>query len=341
MKKVLFFAICVMAVVLVGCEPNNPDVLGPNEPTNDSVPQNINKIHTGIVSSICTESAILHGSINFAINSYLSVRVGVIISEDSIELSNHKGNKIQANALIGKDFEVKVNNLTPKTKYYYNVWVFLNQTQYEFGQIRSFTTEALPDSGFENNYEWIELGLSVKWATCNIGADQPEEYGKYFAWGEVNYKNRFDLDNYKFYNGHVFYKYDKSLATLDLEDDAAHVNWGGNWRMPTKKEFEELVSNCTWEWVTLNEVTGYRITSNIRNYTNNSIFLPSAGYKLYSSTDCAGENGYYWSNTLEDYDYFAGQVAWQFISTLEFTSSSYGLNTELRVLGLPIRPVCP
>ena len=146
-------------------------------------------------------------------------------------------------------------------------------------------------------YEYVDLGLSVKWATCNVGASQPEEYGDYFAWGEVEPKDYYDWSTYKWcngtentqtkyctnsdygYNGFTDYK-----TTLELSDDAANYNWGGSWRMPTDAELTELREQCTWTWTTQNGVYGYKVTS---KNNGNSIFL------------CAGgRNGTYWSNKL-------------------------------------------
>lgn len=117
--------------------------------------------------------------------------------------------------------------------------------------------------GTENGHEWVDLGLptGTKWATCNIGATKPEEIGDYFAWGEVKPKERFDFLNYKYKSHETFkltkYNTDHSegengfvdyKTTLDLEDDAAYVNWGGKWMMPTMVQQIELRNECYWEW---------------------------------------------------------------------------------------------
>ena len=155
-----------------------------------------------------------------------------------------------------------------------------------------------------NGHEYVDLGLSVKWATCNVGAVSPEDYGDYFAWGETEPKDYYDWSTYKWCNGSydTLTKYctDSKYGTvdnktvLDLEDDAAHVNWGGDWRMPTKAEQDELYNNCTWEWTTQNGVNGYKVTSKING---NSIFLPAAGYCGYGGVLGQGGYGYYWSST--------------------------------------------
>ena len=185
MKKFSLFAI-IMALLFTGCEQNNPDNLDTNNKDN---PASDLKIFTGITSEISKNSATLHGEINIDISSYISVRVGMMVSEDSAELNQYNGKMYHTNALIGKDFIVFVDDLKPNTLYHYRAWIYLNQSQYEFGDIKEFTTEALPNNGFENNHEWVELGLSVKWATCNVGANSPEKYGDYYAWALLSTKN--------------------------------------------------------------------------------------------------------------------------------------------------------
>jgi hypothetical protein len=133
-------------------------------------------------------------------------------------------------------------------------------------------------------HEYVDLGLSVKWATCNVGATKPEEYGDYFAWGETTPKDAYDWSTYKWCNGgpstqtkyctNSSYGTVDNKTTLDLSDDAACANWGGSWRMPTRAEQDELRNNCTWTWTTQNGVNGYKVTGT----NGNSIFLPAAGY---------------------------------------------------------------
>ena len=128
-----------------------------------------------------------------------------------------------------------------------------------------------------NGHEYVDLGLpsGLKWATCNVGAIKPEEYGDYFAWGEIKPKQRYDDDNYT---------YKSNPETLPLSADAANVNWGGKWRMPTKAEQDELRNYCTWEWTTLNGEKGYKVIS---KKNGNSIFLPAAGCRYSSGLDSA------------------------------------------------------
>ena len=168
------------------------------------------------------------------------------------------------------------------------------------------------DTGIENGYEWVDLGLpsGTKWATMNVGADSPEDYGDYFAWGETVSKSTYSSSDYKWYiNGSStnIKKYNYSYSTgmlrdsiyvLEKEDDVAFINWGGDWRMPTLAEQLELsdTSYTTWNWTTQNGVKGYKVTSKING---NSIFLPAAGYRDgFGLNEDAGNRGYYWSSSL-------------------------------------------
>ena len=195
----------------------------------------------------------------------------------------------------------------------------------------------------ENGYEWIDLGLSVKWATQNVGAVLPEGYGDYFAWGETTTKSSYKGENYKWCNGSWdnFTKYNTSSkygtvdnkTRLELEDDAARANWGGAWRMPTEKEWTELHDKCAWKWTEDYKgigVRGYVVTS----LTNgNAIFLPAAGRYNSGYLEYGGKDGYYWSSSLET-------ILPYHAYTMKFTSSSTEIEDSDRGLGLPVRPVC-
>ncbi|MBQ9556375.1 MAG: hypothetical protein IJV05_09130 [Muribaculaceae bacterium] len=171
-----------------------------------------------------------------------------------------------------------------------------------------------------DGHEWVDLGLpsGTLWATCNVGADSPEEYGDYFAWGETAPKDEYFWYNYKWahweydtINDHYYiikeetwYKYFQENVTengsvrgdrkteLDPEDDAASVNWGSRWRTPTLEQFQELLTRCDWQWVEKDTVNGFTVTGP----NGKSIFLPTVG--LYSSEILnAGKFAYYWSST--------------------------------------------
>ena len=139
------------------------------------------------------------------------------------------------------------------------------------------------ENGQHNGHEYVDLGLSsgLKWATCNIGANSPEEYGNYYTWGETETKETYDYCNHPTYD--LTFSDLKSQGYVDSEGnliplhDAATANWGGNWRMPTYEEMEELEIECTWKWMTQNNVDGMKVTGP----NGNSIFLPAMGDPFY------------------------------------------------------------
>lgn len=189
----------------------------------------------------------------------------------------------------------------------------------------------------------VDLGLSVKWARTNLGATVPEEYGDYFAWGETAPKAEYKWTNYAFEQGTgrtgPFSKYvmDADLGTvdhktvLDPADDAAHAILGGDWRMPTREEVEELMTSCQWTWTTRNGVSGYRVTSNKSGFSDDSIFLPASGL-FESSVSKAGTEGKYWSASLS-----ADESNYAF--SPYFSNSSRNIGNCSRYCGLAIRPV--
>ncbi len=200
-----------------------------------------------------------------------------------------------------------------------------------------------PTTGTENGHEWVDLGLpsGTKWATTNVGATSPEGYGNYYAWGETSTKSTYNWSTYKWCRGSSssMTKYCTSSSygtvdnktTLDLSDDAAYINWGSSWRMPTKAEQDELrnTSYTTWTWTTQNGVNGYKVTSKTNG---NSIFLPAAGYRLDSSLGNAGSNGNYWSSSLgTSYSIYA--------YVLYFGSSNVGRGNDGRNYGQSVRAV--
>ena len=171
-----------------------------------------------------------------------------------------------------------------------------------------------------NGHEYIDLGLSVKWATCNVGATKPEEEGNFFAWGETAPKTTYKWSTYKYGSDEdeltkyctnsIYGKYGKNgfidnKTVLDPEDDAATVLWGGKWRMPTDEEWTELREKCTWTWTTRNGINGYKGTSKING---NSIFFP-VGRWSWIDLDIEFDLGEYWSSSLcTDHSHYAWDV---------------------------------
>ena len=186
----------------------------------------------------------------------------------------------------------------------------------------------------------VDLGLSVKWGSFNFGASSPEEYGLYYAWGEIESKTVYSWYTYKWCNGSIntltkynysfSYGFVDSKTVLDADDDVAHVKLGGSWRIPTDAEWTELLNNCEWIWTAMNGVNGRLVTS-----TKNgaSIFLPAAGKRYDTSLGSVGSRGYYWSSSL----YGGGTTSGA--NGAYFSSDKVNGGSSGRADGLSVRPV--
>lgn len=219
-----------------------------------------------------------------------------------------------------------LSTLRTGASYYYRPYLKIADAVF-YGPIKSFTVlgDYVEPSGYA-----VDLGLpsGTLWADRNIGADSPEAYGDYFAWGEITTKITYSWNNYKWCNG----TYDSQtkyctkdsygtvddLTTLESEDDAATANWGKQWRMPTYEEMKELRTECTWTWTTQNSVNGYKVTGP----NGNSIFLPAAGYLRDSSLYYAGSSGFYWSGSLSES--YPCNAWYLFISSSSCSPHDYG-----------------
>ncbi|MBQ9650210.1 MAG: hypothetical protein IJV25_07285 [Prevotella sp.] len=187
----------------------------------------------------------------------------------------------------------------------------------------------------------VDLGLSVKWANVNLGASTPEDSGLYYAWGEVEGYNSdshdFSWQTYKYYdrNSRSMLKYNDEdhKTVLDASDDAASVNWGGNWRTPTTDEFKELYEKCTVEWTQINGVNGCKMTSQING---NSIFLPGVGLREGTEwrSGGTGSPGYYWTASLSGASAFAYNL-----SVGEWHTAAADFVQNHRFVGFSVRPV--
>ena len=171
-------------------------------------------------------------------------------------------------------------------------------------------TDSWPDEQIvPDNHEYVDLGLpsGTLWATCNLGASSPEEFGDYFAWGETDSKDEYTYENYKWwyfdgdgyryiskYNNNSYFGPVDGKTELELEDDAAYVNWGTSWRMPSYDQVAELVNICSWQWTQRNGVIGHLLTGP----NGNTMFLPAAGYCDGSSPEYVGTYGNFWSRAL-------------------------------------------
>ena len=202
-----------------------------------------------------------------------------------------------------------------------------------------------------NGHDYVDLGLpsGTLWATCNVGASKPSDYGQYFQWGDISgyttdqvgtgdgqKKFASDWSDYKWYlsgseeEGNLkFRKYSTTGATLELEDDAAHANMGGDWHMPTPTQISELLNNTTNTWTTQDDINGRLFTSK----NGNSIFIPAAGFAWGGSVFDRGSDGSVWSSVLSSSDVDYGQ-------NLNFYSDNAGLgNDGGRNYGFSVRGV--
>ena len=179
-------------------------------------------------------------------------------------------------------------------------------------------------NGQYNGYEYVDLGLpsGKKWATCNVGASSPEDYGDYFAWGETSPKAEYTYEN------SITYGEQMSDISDSAQYDAATANWGGIWRMPTKDEMQELVDYCEWEWTQVNGVSG----SKVIGPNGSCIFLPAAGGRNGASLGYDGYNGYYWSSAPYGND---GNDA----CILLFGNGYESVDDSYRFNGLSVRPL--
>ena len=197
----------------------------------------------------------------------------------------------------------------------------------------------------EPTHDYVDLGLpsGTLWATCNIGADSPEDYGDYFAWGETEPKEVYSWTNYKWCNGthNTMTKYCSNSdygangfvdnkKKLDPEDDAAYVNWGPSWRMPTMAQLQELVENCTWQLTKLNGVDGQLA----KGPNGKTLFFPAASYSYESWLNVEGINGDYWSS---DGGYSTSYLAFDLY--FEWEGNVYWDDFMLRKNGLSVRAV--
>ena len=201
--------------------------------------------------------------------------------------------------------------------------------------------------GGGDDHAYVDLGLpsGLLWATCNVGAASPEEYGDYFAWGETQPKSTYNWSNYQYCNGtnqwdepyltkycnnsnYGYNGFTDNLYTLLPEDDAAAANWGGNWRMPTKEEIEELYINTDFTWTQQNGVNGRLFTAS----NGNSLFLPAAGRRWDGELNYAGDWGFYWSSSLNSNPVYAWGLYF-------YSGNTYMYSYYYRNYGFTVRPV--
>ncbi|MCC8120188.1 MAG: hypothetical protein LIP09_15800 [Bacteroidales bacterium] len=188
-------------------------------------------------------------------------------------------------------------------------------------------------SGYENGHEWVDLELpsGTKWATCNIGASSPTDYGNYYAWGELSIKKRYIAGN-------------SLTSCISLEDIAGNTNydvanymWGASWCMPNLSDYKELLINCEYKWTMNNGVYGYIFTS---KKNSKSIFLPAAGYVFDTSYFSIGEKGIYWVSSPYDGELpYEGDLVTKYAWAIFFNSDNFYEDRNERSGGRSVRPV--
>ena len=301
MKKIIFFLTAISLLAFHGCQ-KDPGTIDNRITITDKV----------ITSD---EIAYISGTISCPIEN---INVELLV-DDAEDMSAPTKYKVDINS--DNSFTVKITQLNPATTYYYKFRAYTNVDDIEF-EVKSFTTTM--GEGTLNGHNWVDLGLpsGLKWATCNVGATTPEDYGNYYAWGETATKSEYTAEN------SVTYGQEISDFSGNAQYDAARANWGSTWRMPTKAEMEELRDNCTWTWTSQSGVNGDKVTGP----NGNSIFLPAAGYCYGSSHYHVGEDGYYWSSTPYKSN---ARSAYD----LGFYSGYHSVSWYGRYNGLTVRPV--
>ena len=291
-------------------------------------------VATATPTGITAESAIVSGTVTVPEGTHVFLR-GVCwgIEPDPDIDGDHTSEETGVGA-----FSSTLEGLTTGLTYYVRAYAV---TDYGlvYGENMNFVSNT--------SYEYVDLGLpsGLLWATCNVGASTPEEYGHYFAWGETTPKINYSWSTYQYCNGssntltkycnnsdYGYNGFTDNLTTLLPEDDAATVNWGGGWRMPTEEELQELWDNTTVTWTTQNGVGGALFTAP----NGNSIFMPAAGGRLDGGLYGAGTSGSCYSSTLPYYYAYAARV---FSFTLTDSYISCHMNGYVRYIGRTVRPV--
>jgi len=317
-------------VCIVGCtkpdEPNN----GGNEPAIE-LPQ----VTTSEVTDITSTTAVVGGTV---VDSG-----GGTITECGVCWTTGTEPTIDDNYAvaqsIAESFTLTLDSLSANTAYSVRAYA-KNEAGIGYGEVLTFTTLS---GGSGGDHDYVDLGLpsGLLWATCNVGADSPEGYGDYFAWGETQPKDTYNWSTYQYFNGsngtltkycndasYGYNGFTDDLTTLLPEDDAATANWGGDWRMPTEAEWQELLDNTTVTWTQQNGVNGRLFTAS----NGNSLFLPAAGSRWDGELYDVGFYGYYRLSSLLTVNPL---YAWY----LNFNSGGCYMGSYYRSGGFSVRPV--
>ena len=292
-------------------------------------------VSTDAPQSVDINSAMFKGTLSDSVQDSFDFSAWFLYGDsNNLETLKSSGIKVDATMDSGGRISYYHSNLNDGTAYYYVACVKVNNAVF-YGNVYRFVTKKDSDYGAA-----IDMGLSVKWRSVNLGQCSSNKYGRYYAWGEIETKARYAYDNYKWYDHttQLYLKYNSSESkgvvdnktVLDPEDDVAHVKLGGNWRMPTSEEWKELRDNCTCTWTTRDNVNGLLVKSNING---NTIFLPATGRWEGDSSARKGTYGFYWSSSLDN-NYAPSDA-----SIVTVYSSELWRHEGYRGSGCVIRPV--
>ena len=257
-------------------------------------------VTTKDVTNITANSASCGGNVTDDGNGTVTVR-GICWSEVQNPTINNIYSEETNNGTGTGSFTSQLTNLKDNTTYYVRSYA-TNEKGTAYGEEKSFTT--LSSSGTINGYKWVDLGLpsGLKWATCNVGASKPEDYGNYYAWGETETKSEYTKENSLTYGLSILELQSQGIIdgnnNLTPLYDAAAANWGSTWRMPTKEDLKELVDNCNWEMILENDVYGVKVIG----INGCSVFFPTTGCYKEGMLYYAGQDGYYWNSTSVEND---------------------------------------
>ena len=283
------------------------------------------------VSEITHNSAVVNVSVQTeGVDPKDLAHVGLawsVTRDDLFPNGGFESRKVSAQSVSDGVYSVALSNLFPGITYYYASFTEVGGVQV-LSSVKEFTTLEIGA---------VDLGLSIKWAVCNVGADVPEGYGSYYAWGETEEKSDYYWDTYKYYLDDGDYEVKFQHIGFNISGtsyDVARVKWGGSWRMPTLDEIKELCNKCSWSSISLNGVNGYMVTGP----NGNSIFLPAAGSRYRTEVYGRGSYGDYWSGTLSESNSL--NACW--IEFYCFDSGDWGwgcYSSASRSKGLTVRPV--
>ena len=293
-------------------------------------------VTTKMASDITCNSALCGGEILSTGGSNIEISGLLWANYPNLTLDSNPLTYDNSGYNIVGSWNKEITHLWHNTTYYVRAYA-TNEMGTSYGEEISFTTLGADTfeetiSGDENGYSYVDLGLpsGLKWATCNVKASNYKEQGYPYAWGETTIKSEYTISNSVTYGKNI------SEFSGNAQYDAATANWGGEWRMPTKAEFEELLDECTWEWLTLETDDGYYSNGyEVTGPNGNRIFLPETC--IYENSGFARAGGHYWSSSPHETN--NEQAYYLYLSFGDNTATVYCSSGTLRHEGMSIRPV--